>query len=198
MEKSKESRLKGFAASNSARWILLILVTALFTVILYPNLVIEKHIYDLGDVADKDIKAPEDFLIEDKEATQASRRRAIEGVLTVYDHDTALAIKLSRNVKEAFSDIRAIFRAEKEKQEKYEIRYSPQDPSQLSRKPPPRPQKEIIPVHKLIWEMKEDFEKKFGITVSKGAFGILEKQEFSEDISSQIANILSTVLENGR
>jgi len=197
MEKSKESRLKGFAASNSARWILLILVTALFTVILYPNLVIEKHIYDLGDVADKDIKAPEDFLIEDKEATQASRRRAIEGVLTVYDHDTALAIKLSRNVKEAFSDIRAIFRAEKEKQEKYEIRYSPQDPSQLSRKPPPRPQKEIIPVHKLIWEMKEDFEKKFGITVSKGAFGILEKQEFSEDISSQIANILSTVLENG-
>jgi putative nucleotidyltransferase with HDIG domain len=197
MGKNKTSRLKAFASSKTAAWGLLAVVTALFTITLYPNMVVTRHVYHLGDVADKDIKAPKDFLIEDREATRANRQRAMQNVLTVYDHDTALASKLSGNVTAAFSDIWAIFQAEKEKQESYENRYSTQDPSHLLRKPLPRPQKEILPVHKLIWEMKPDFEKKTGITVSQGAFTLLEKEEFAEDISNQITNILTIILENG-
>ena len=70
-------------SSDSVRWALLVAVTIIFTILLYPNLVIEKHSYKLGDVVTKDIKAAKNFLIEDKDATEASRKQAVENVLTV-------------------------------------------------------------------------------------------------------------------
>ena len=60
------------------------------------------HDYRVGDVADKDIKAPKDFFIEDTAATEASRKMAIEEVLTVYDHDHHLAATLVQRVQDAF------------------------------------------------------------------------------------------------
>jgi membrane-associated HD superfamily phosphohydrolase len=45
------------------RLIVLIAVTALFTLMLYPNLMVTKLAYMAGDVAEKDIKAPKDFLV---------------------------------------------------------------------------------------------------------------------------------------
>jgi putative nucleotidyltransferase with HDIG domain len=48
------------------RLVVLIAVAALFTLILYPNLMVTKLAYTAGDVAEKDIKAPKDFLVEDK------------------------------------------------------------------------------------------------------------------------------------
>ena len=62
--------------SDSVRWALLIAVTIIFTILLYPNLVIKKYSYKLGDVVTRDIKAAKNFLIEDKDATEASRKQA--------------------------------------------------------------------------------------------------------------------------
>ena len=113
IEKNKESISKFLVSSNSVRWGLLIGVTAIFTLLLYPNIFIAEHSYNLGDVVERNIKAPRDFFIEDNEATQAIRRRAEEEVLTVYDHDTILASELSRRVNTAFADLRAIFEDKK-------------------------------------------------------------------------------------
>jgi membrane-associated HD superfamily phosphohydrolase len=83
------------------RWGILVLSTILFIIILYPTLVITKHQYILGDVVDRDIKAPEDFFIEDEVATEKNRQQAVAGVLTVYDYDVNLANTLKNNVEQA-------------------------------------------------------------------------------------------------
>ncbi len=45
--------------------------------------------------------------------------------------------------------------------------------------------------------MKEEFERKIGFSVSNGAYKILEKEKFSEDIVTVITKILSKILQNG-
>ena len=45
--------------------------------------------------------------------------------------------------------------------------------------------------------MKEEFERKIGFSVSNGAYKILEKEKFSDDIAKLITKILSIILQNG-
>ncbi len=72
-EKNKESGSKFLDSDNRFRWGILCSVAVLFSIILFPNLVITKHQYILGDVAERDIKSPRDFFIEDQAATEINR-----------------------------------------------------------------------------------------------------------------------------
>ncbi|MBW2219946.1 MAG: hypothetical protein JRF40_10715, partial [Deltaproteobacteria bacterium] len=69
---------------------------------------IKKYSYSIGDIAQRNIKALNDFLIEDKDATAANRQHAVEAVYTVYDHDTKLAADISRRLNKAFSLARTV------------------------------------------------------------------------------------------
>ena len=87
LNKRIQTAAEHFNTSRSVRWTLLVAVTAIFVLILHPRLVITTVDYKLGDIADRDIKAPQDFFIENQTATEASRQRAREAVLTVYDYE---------------------------------------------------------------------------------------------------------------
>jgi membrane-associated HD superfamily phosphohydrolase len=178
IEKSKQSISRLLGSSNYVRWSILVGVAVIVTIILYPSLVITEHFYQIGDVADRDIKASRDFFIEDESATEANRKLAVEKVLTVYDHDKLLAPRLTIRVQQAFADLRAVFEDETQNQSK-------------------GADKNKVSVHKQIWQMKKGFEKTIGISVSKGAYQVLEKEEFSKDIVYLISKILIQVLENG-
>jgi putative nucleotidyltransferase with HDIG domain len=186
IEKDKISLKKFFGTSDHVRWSILIGVTIIFTILLYPNLVIKKHSYKLGDVAEKNIKATKDFLIEDKEATEANRREAVEKLLTVYDHDVTLSQTINQNVKKAFNDIRTVFKAE-------------ENQNKIALKPSETASTGTIStsVHDLIWQQKAEFEEKIGISVSDGAYNILEKENFLPDIANLICSILKEILDNG-
>ena len=90
-------------------WALLIGVTFFFTIILHPSLVTDRQVYNLGDVARRDVKALRDFFIVDTEATEENKKQAVESVLTVYDHDTSLAEFIIQGMGLAFSDLRAVY-----------------------------------------------------------------------------------------
>jgi putative nucleotidyltransferase with HDIG domain len=96
----------------------------------------------------------------------------------VYDRDKLLAPKLTMRVQQAFADLRAVFKDEM------------QDQGEGAGK-------NKASVHKQIWQMKKGFEETIGISVSKGAYQVLEKKKFSKDISYLICRILTQVLENG-
>jgi putative nucleotidyltransferase with HDIG domain len=186
IETDKISLKKFFGTSDHVRWSILIGVTIIFTLLLYPNLVVKKHSYKLGDVAEKNIKATKDFLIEDKDATEANRREAVGKLLTVYDHDVTLSQTISRNVKKAFNDIRTVFKAEKT-QNKIALKPSETDSTDTI----------ATSVHDLLWQKKADFEEKVGISVSDGAYNILEKENFLPNIATLICSILKEILDNG-
>ena len=176
-ERTRESINKNFGSARRWRWAVLFSVTALFSIILFPNLLVTRHKYDLGDVAERDIKSPRDFFIEDTAATDKNRQQAVDAVLTVYDYDAGLAGSLTRKVSDVFADMRSSIQVPDENR--------PQQPvvkksaGLATDKAPQAAPIEIIDKRKYL-------EEKLSIRVSKGAFIALEKVRFSEEISDSI------------
>ena len=189
MENNKKKIRQIFAPSRYARWAILIGVTIIFTVIHYPSLLITKDSHNLGDIAERNIKAPKNFFVEDKAVTETNRKRAVEAVLTVYDYDATLAETFARNVKQPFKEISDIIEAETESRG--------EDTAEPSKTDTAEQDNRAAYIHDQIWQRKADFEEKIGITISNGAYSILEKEKFSGEIPNLIIRILTTILENG-
>jgi putative nucleotidyltransferase with HDIG domain len=170
------------------RWLLLAMVIAVFVVLLFPSLVVQRHKYQPGDIVERDIKAPQDFFIEDKAATDAVRQKAADQVLTVYDHDPRIVRQLTENVRKAFGDRRqAIQRLELQK------------PNTESSEPNPTPLNGDLKValDNELLAQKPAFEAQLGIEVSQGAYKVLIAERFSEAISDRIVRILHEIYSNG-
>ena len=84
------------------KWLILVALSLIIAVSLFPNILTKPKTYRLGDVAEKDIKASHDFLIENKGLTEKNREKAAKEVLSVYDFDSS-ASNLPPRIKEAFS-----------------------------------------------------------------------------------------------
>jgi len=187
-ERYKESGSKFLDYNHRFRWGILCTVAIIFSIILFPNLVITRHQYTLGDVAERDIKSPRDFFIEDQAATEINRQQSVENVLTVYDYDADLARTLSRKVEAAFTEMRAASAAQ----------VIPETPKPVSNESSGKmagasnePSKPVISDH------RKYLEEKLGIRVNEGAYKALEKVGFSEEISNLINRILHEILSNG-
>lgn len=196
IEKTKDSLIEFLQTGFAVKCILALLIISLFVITLSPDVIApQKYNYRPGDVAQRDIKASRDFLIEDNLATQGKEKEAGDQVLTVYDLDIELASKISNNIEKSFQALREA----------------------AAPVPPPAPENNIenpenISVeesiiesgeekekkqHQRIWDKKEEFEKELGISVSNGAFTVLEKELFSQKISSNIVKIIKEILKNG-
>ncbi len=187
MGKIKNSLTTFIYTSHHLRWILLSVITLVFLSLLYPNLIHNPLSYSLGDVVERDVKSPKAFLIEDPDATETNRRKAMEEVLSVYDLDSPLAPALSKVVGQAFALIRRVIETEK---------------STETTNVPPSAGSPVLSLHKpnlhdRIWDHKLKFEDAIGFSVSDGAYTILEKEEFSKSTADLIVRILSTIYENG-
>ena len=168
---------------------LLVSVTFLLTIILYPKMVMEQHTYELGDVAEKNIKATRDFFIEDREATRVKRDLAVESVPTVYDHDTTLVQGVVQRINQAFAEPRAVIEADLKRQIQDSI--DPMGGMDVTA------EERATALSKAIGAKREAFESLLGMDISDGAYRLLEKEAFSSEIEALIIRILSDILENG-
>lgn len=195
MAKDKKSYRKKlaifFVNSNNVVWFILVGFTLIFTLFLYPDLNADKYSQKLGDIAKRDIKSPRDFFVEDTDATEMNRLQAVRSVLTVYDHDTNLTLDLAQRVRRVFGEFREIC-IEKEKTGVQNVPVSPPVTNGAVEETKPE-----TTVHALIWAKKDEFEQKLGIKVSKGAYQVLEKVQFSVEMENLICQILFKVLDNG-
>ena len=187
-EKNKESGHTAFKDEKRFRWVILFTVAILSSIILFPNLVITRHQYNLGDVAERDIKSSRDYFIEDQAATESNRRQSVDKVQTVYDYDSELAGVLTRNVKTVFAEMRAATEAQNstETQKPTSNDISGQVTGAADSAP-----------KLVIAEKRKYLEEKLGIRVNEGAYRALEKMGFSKDIADLINRILQEILLNG-
>ena len=186
---SKDTVNSFLGSSIGIKWGLLTAVTIIFILILSPNLVMIQRSYELGDVAERDIKASKDFLVEDRVATEESRRRASDAVLTVYDHDITLASKMGQQIGEAFKELQAVINPSEKPKEKTLAEASVAKTTE--------PAASEADLQKQIWEKKKGFEEKIGIGISKGAYSLLIDENFSDSVSDLIKKILAEILKNG-
>lgn len=90
------------------RWMLLPLLSLLISILIYPHVLSKPKIYRVGDVAERDIKASRDLLIENQALTEKDREKALKEVLAVYDLDRT-ALNLESRIREAFRVARAFY-----------------------------------------------------------------------------------------
>jgi putative nucleotidyltransferase with HDIG domain len=162
-----------FRSSPAIPWALLGLVLLVFGTLLFPGLIVTQPRYESGDVAERDIKAPADFFVEDREATAARRQQAADAVLTVYDHNLTLLSAIGENIQAAFAQAREA----------------------LTRPPADAPARPAAPPD--MDRLKESVEKTLGIHLNPGAFRILAEEGFSANIADRIIQILEEILDNG-
>ncbi|MFZ1954644.1 MAG: hypothetical protein WAU34_04060, partial [Desulfobacterales bacterium] len=191
IEKHTESVRKLFYESRSFRWVLLAALTVFFIVLLYPHLIVTQPSYKLGDVAERDVKAPQDFFIEDFSATEANRGRAATEVLTVYDYDSTLLPALDARVASAFDDLQTVMA---QAAAAPELRRTV---AVYGRSVLPREERESPTGSKPIWEYRNDFAQKIGIDVKDDAFKILVEEGFPHQVVSAVNQILAVVLGKG-
>ncbi len=186
-DKNRSPKLRSADAALPA--LLLFLVVVAFTVLLYPSLVVTHPTHAVGDIAESDIKAPKDFFIEDVAATEARRRQAVESVHTVYDHDVALATRLTRQVSDAFERIRRIY------EDSRELMWI--DPGDAPAEGTAFGQGDLNALDRHVDKMKPEFDAALGISVSQGAYQLLKANAFSRRIEERITRILEEILQSG-
>ncbi len=105
----KDSAVRG-SLSNSLdkwyqterlKWFILLVMSLVISVLIFPNILSKPKTYNLGDVADHDIKASRDFLFENQELTEKNMETTVKEVLSVYDFDNYTSHLIPR-IKEAF------------------------------------------------------------------------------------------------
>jgi len=188
MEKRKDNLSRFMRPDNPVPTVLLATVLLLFIVVLYPNLVITRHAYKVGDVAESDIKAATDFFIEDKSATAARQKQAVDGVMTVYDHDPDILPKTTARINGAFALLREAYQSYQE----VPAPVTPPDQA-VSHEPAAA----VLSLQDQVNQLKDNFQKTLGIPVSKGAYKILAKDMTSLEVEVLIVKIITEILDNG-
>ncbi|MCG6878720.1 MAG: HDIG domain-containing protein [Deltaproteobacteria bacterium] len=89
-------------SADAKKWSIFIGLSLIFSVLLFPSILTPTKTYNLGDVADRDMKASREFLVENSELTQKNREEAVRAVLPVYDFDP-MATDVIPRVREAFA-----------------------------------------------------------------------------------------------
>jgi len=67
---------------------IILFLSLIVAIVISPQFMIFTPTYHIGDVAKQDIKAPQDFLVEDEAATQKKIEEAESKVLCVYDYNS--------------------------------------------------------------------------------------------------------------
>jgi len=178
MKKTKSEssiqQVKNFLLESvSVLWVMLAVITIAFTFTFYPKDSKVSIIYTIGDIAQRDIKAPRNFFVEDKIATSLKKNEIRESVKIVYDFDAALLDEITSRIDAAMKIPGQLF----------------SNASQNSEVPPP--------TFAIIMNTKAEFEEKLGISINKDAYSILYKYKFSPDISKKIISIITKILDNG-
>ncbi|MBN2060987.1 MAG: HDIG domain-containing protein [Deltaproteobacteria bacterium] len=160
-------------------WLALIALSLFTSLLIFPNALNRPKEYRIGDIAEKDIKASHDILIENKELTEKDRQKAAGEVPQVYDFDST-ASNLALRLKDAFSEARGQTTQLKEDMKAT----APESASNMES------QGESELLRKRFFEILD-------IAVDEKLFSDIEKTGFSEELEQQIGSVLSRVFEKG-
>ena len=185
-----KDKLNLFLSTPYLLWAILILILVLFTLSQTIDQDRVSYAYQIGDVAQRDIKAPRDFFIEDIQVTQAKKDQIKTAIKAVYDYDGSLVRDITGRLQEAMAFGRQIFQHEASAAPAH---VQAENLKTLSQKNPPV----IAPTFDMALGIKKAFEKKLGIEISNGAYQILFKQKFSTQITRIITDIVQKILTNG-
>ncbi|MGA7877384.1 MAG: HDIG domain-containing metalloprotein [Desulfoferrobacter sp.] len=162
--------------------VLLVGLSFVIALLLTPSFTVNNPVYRLGDVADRNIKAKRDFLIEDEEATFSKREEAVRQAPLVYDLDESVAGDVLSKLQAAFEAMR-VFLAQQNNAAMFP------DRAIESGTEMPTPDDEAM------LRQKRNFEDMLGIDLEDEVFLALISSGFNEQIENNLSQLLKNSFE---
>jgi len=173
---------KNFYKDSGLSIFFLLLASFLIAFMLYPHLLIAPKPYKLGDIAQRDIKAKRDFLVEDTVTTEKYRQEAMAKVPPVYEFKEEVWLDLKKKIEKAFAQMRQLMEENRLKR--------------LAKTVVESKDTENFKIHS-DKEMKEIFEKILGVKLNLSDFQILKKEKFSPRLEELLYQLLEPLYTRG-
>ncbi|MBI5183182.1 MAG: HDIG domain-containing protein, partial [Nitrospinae bacterium] len=181
-----------------------------FLLIPISNIEIPQRPLNIGDIAPGDIKAPQDFLIEDKASTEKNKKEAEKGVVPVYDFDTKIIYDTNKKVSDIFRLVQEVYLMDipnlyLQLEEIESVLSAPEGEVNAEEK---KGENKIlekglddkmrdIENSGLFREKEEEFQKALGIELSEKSLKTLRWHHYKPNIVNYINNIFNIVMQRG-
>jgi cyclic-di-AMP phosphodiesterase PgpH len=148
--------------------------------------------YQVGDIAELDIKASADFLVEDQESTAKRQQEYLEESPLIFDLDERIGPEINARLHQAFEFMRQTIQ---EAQRPPTITPPESQPS-ASGAPVAREGELKLPfskLHKVLLDKKPEFDRMMGVSLPNNVFYLLARNNFSvqwEDVINQQVNLV--------
>ena len=101
-------RMKAFVSRlDFQKFLLLLLLSALITLMVAPNLNLVAVRYEEGNIVTQDIILNDNLILEDERSTSLRRQQAVKDFPPIFDYDERLRNRISANLKQSFTHMRA-------------------------------------------------------------------------------------------
>jgi cyclic-di-AMP phosphodiesterase PgpH len=180
-------------------WFILVSLSLLVAFMLGSTFISIAPHYDVGDVADRNIKAKHDFLIEDEQSTQKKREEAAQESPLIFDFDENLAAAIAQRMEAAFELLRQYIQKKELVGDRPVLAPDPNlETRSMAAEPVPSAdaagRQDLI---QLALERKEQFERALGCEVSDATYLILVQKHFSRDLQDRVAQWTEAALRRG-
>jgi hypothetical protein len=184
------------------KWLLVAALSIAVSILVSPSFIVENPRYRLGDIADRNVKAKHDFLIEDEEATAKKREEAVRQAPIVYDLDERIIAGLIEKLDGSFKVMR-------DAQVGLESDTPPAAPGQqsvesLANKQPAKSEAGVGKTSTFfpndserLLGKKRDFEDFLGCSLTGDIFKCLVEQQFSLEVQEKIQNLIKITMGRG-
>jgi putative nucleotidyltransferase with HDIG domain len=169
--------------ANKLRWAILILLSLVISVLLFPNILVRPTVYKVGDVAKRDIKASRDFLVENRDQTEKDREKAGRESLAVYDLDK-LTLSVGPSIRKAFEIAREYYS-------------KPFDLSSIDQVTPSVRQKTSVEQAEKYRYVKQRFFNTLEIPPDEKVFSKLAKHAFPSQVEEAVILLITELSNRG-
>jgi len=159
-------------------------LSLVIALLLTPSFTVSHPSYRLGDVADRNIKAKRDFLIEDEEATLNKLEEAVRQAPLVYDLDESTAAGIQARIRAGFETMRAFLSINNQTVAFPDRAVETEMPVDL-------------PDSDDILEQKGTFEDLLGSETSYETFSLFLSRSFDQQLEGIITQLLKAIFDQG-
>jgi putative nucleotidyltransferase with HDIG domain len=184
------------------KWLLVAALSLAISTLVSPSFIVENPKYRLGDIADRNVKAKHDFLVEDEEATTKKREEAVRQAPIVYDLDERIITSLTEKLDASFK----VMRDAQIGLESESVREAPSQQSleSIANKQPAKSEAGLGKASTFfpndserLLGKKKDFEDFLGCSLTGDIFKCLVEQQFSLEVQEKIQNLIKTTMGRG-
>lgn len=173
--------------------LILVIASLVLALLITPSFTVHSPDFQLGDIADRNVKAKRDFLVEDTQATTLKREEAVRQVPLVYDMDDNVLPQTQERLESAFELMRRCL-GEADGSGNMSAACAPVLPDteggELSAQEGPGSDQDSL-------LKKKDFDSLLGVQTPVEVYKTLLERHFGEELQGRVLSLLKYVFEQG-